>query len=411
MLGKILHHLSGQGLVLFVNVAVGVLFVRWLPIEAYGFYILGTVLQAVACAFSDFGITNGMNILVARNQSDRRAQAAILLAAWKFRKKLIPVALLSALLLAGFLLDVQVLGAIQMGGIVGIAIVSGILQSKLNISKSLLNASHDAGGLLRVGLAECCTRMALVPACLWFPAAGTALAVNAIALLVAWGYIARYSPESSAPAVDAEAFGEQIKGFVTPLMPSVVYSVIQGHLGVCILGFVGATGMVAETGALGRLGQLIGIILVLNPFWVQPYFARIDCTRRLGADIVRVVAILIGGGGALVFSSCVYPEVWLWLLGDNYSSTTRELPWAVLSAVTNCANSVLYTIVLARNVTRGQTWCVTLGAGFQVLYVGLVGVNSTIDALLLGMLPAFGSILVQSAVLVSLMSPSGRQQR
>jgi len=401
MLRKVVFYLSGQGLVLLINIFVGVLFIHWLPKDAYGFYILGTTIQAVVCAFSDFGLTNAVNTLIARDIDDLERNSSIFKATWKLRKEYLPLAITSGIVLSYFIIDFNIAG---ISWLIITSLVGGLLQSALNISKSFLNASRNASGLFTIGLSECFTRLILVPICLMIPEAATAMTVNVVGMLIALVLINKWLPNGGVSLTDELSRRTEIKNFVNPLIPSVIYSVLQAQLGITILGFLGSTLLVAETGALGRIGQIVGLLFILNPFWVQPHFAQIQNINTLRKDVAFVLFVLAVLAALLIISSHSFPRIWLWLLGEKYQSSSLDLPWAVLSAIVYGTHSVLYTIVMARSATRWQSLTIVLGVGFQFVYLLLFGVTKTQDAILLGMLPGLGGVIVQIIILVSLLN-------
>lgn len=66
MLKIIVRHLFGQGVISFINILVGIFFIRWLPIEEFAVYALVVIVQSVVAAFSDFGVAGGVNTLTSQ---------------------------------------------------------------------------------------------------------------------------------------------------------------------------------------------------------------------------------------------------------------------------------------------------------------------------------------------------------
>src|SRR5439155_11241752 len=136
-----------------------------------------------------------------------------------------------------------------------------------------------------------------------------------------------------------------------------------------------------------RLVQLVGLITMINPFLLQPVFARID-TKKKFVSYVRIVCL-----GLFVMSiACmvtVYwvPLWWLYLLGAKYGGLTNELPLAIAGALFYLWGVTLYTLVVSRNITRGQSWAAVAGLSTQIIFVSIHGVESTSDALVVNLLP------------------------
>ena len=98
------------------------------------------------------------------------------------------------------------------------------------------------------------------------------------------------------------------------------------------------------------------------------------------------------------------PNAWLWVLGKNYEASAAQLPIAVGGGLFYYASSVLYTVALSREATRGQSWAIVVGVGLQVAFLSVYRVLSVSDALFLNMLPAIGSLMVQLVIIGTLMT-------
>jgi O-antigen/teichoic acid export membrane protein len=397
----VLKHLSGQSLVSVVNVLVGIFFIWWLPIEDFALYVLVLFLQTTTCAFSDFGISSGVNTFVSGNVKNHKFHAAALHAAWKLWRRFIPIAILSVSLLAIFVLMPLVQGW-RAVFLTLFAVVCGILQTRVNVHKSVLNARSDAKSLLGVGIAECVPRLILSPLCFFLPHVEIALMVNLIGIFSALFLIDRLNLNVKRDFQKGLMGSVGLDQFVSPLMPSVVYSVFQGHIGILILSSYGFSKMVAETGALGRISQVLGILLLLNPFWVQPCFAKIIDRSKFCYETLKIILILVSAGIFIFLSAYSMPNVWLWFLGKNYQASGAELPIAVGSMILYSCSAVLYTISISRNATKGQSWCVILGVSFQIVFLWAYGITTVSDALFVGMLPATGSLIVQVVIISNL---------
>ena len=126
---------------------------------------------------------------------------------------------------------------------------------------------------------------------------------------------------------------------------------------------------------------------MLNPFLLQPSFARIDSRAVFISRVSAVVAGLLVFSLLCVVSVVLLPQWWLFLLGPKYAGLRGELPIAIAGALFTVIGASLYTIVISRNFTRGQAWAIAGGLGSQALFLFFVGVHSAMDALLLNILP------------------------
>ena len=194
----------------------------------------------------------------------------------------------------------------------------------------------------------------------------------------------------------ARTRGVFLKNLFTPWRRALFIICSRDTFSTAILGFAGHTSSVAEVGALGRLGQVFGLIMTVNTFFVQPYFARIENRRAY----VEKGLLVLSGIGALslltMISAFVLPEWWLFILGAKYAGLKKELPFALLVSLFLLLSGTLYTMVIARKSTVGQSWMIASGILIQLLFIGMNGIRTTFDALILNVLLAGGGALVQA---------------
>ena len=377
-----------------LNLGAGILIVRWLSVQEYGYYVIGCLLQMIVAQFSDIGLTNCINALASSNGNRQSEIIKIYNAAWQYRKKLIPIALFLMTIIGILIFHKQTLSTINLLLICLIAASSGLLLSAINMTKASLNASQNVRLLFRIGLIEALFRFCLSFLCLIFSSAELALFINLVSLLFAWLLAKSYIPNADA-MFDLGNYSDEVRNFVNPLIISVVYSTIQGNLGIAILGFFGAINFVAQTGALGRLGQLLGFFLLLNQFWVQPHFSQIRSLASFRSSLSKMILVLLTIGAIVMISTYLIPSAWLWILGVGYKSLDLELKLALFSSILAGYYAVFYAVVLAMRATKGQIWYVVLGVSLQVLFLFLFKISTTLDALMLSLLPNLAGLIIQ----------------
>jgi membrane-associated HD superfamily phosphohydrolase len=179
-----------------------------------------------------------------------------------------------------------------------------------------------------------------------------------------------------------------------------IYTLLQGQIAIFLLSAHTNTPAVAEVGALSRLGQLFTVIMMLNPFLVQPVFARVTSRRDFQTKLTLMVAALSALSALVLGSAYAAPHPWLFLLGSKYAGLTPELPIAVGTALATVVGGTLCTVVLARGQTRGQSFAILPCLGGQLAYIALRGVHSTSDGLILTFIPAMANAVTQAVLLL-----------
>jgi len=395
--------LFGQGIVLGINLLVGFIFIRFLPIGEYALYVLAGALLAICATGSDMGLSQAVNSLGSRIRSNKNKLSELVVGANSYRRFLFFISIVVIIVIAYFIIPAGKWSGISIIISIILILSTGWIQTQVSIKKSVLNIHHNADALFHVGLAGALTRLGSVVLCVIWPTAVAALLINFLGIIAARFVLANKSKKYILTGVlSNHNLNEQLKKFIIPLAPAVIYFIFQGQISLFLLGAYGYTQEIAEVGALGRLGQVIAVLMMLNAFLVQPVFARID------NKIVFIKLAVAVGIGLVVFSSLclatVYwlPNWWLFLLGDNYAGLVKELPLAILTALLALVGATIYTIVVSRNVTRGQTWTIIGGLGSQIAFISMYGIQTTSDALILNLLPAGTYAIIQIIILVNL---------
>lgn len=395
------RYTTGQAGILVLNLVTGFLILRYLGVNEYAVYILASLLQIVGSLGSDLGASQGVVSIGASIRDNRAAFGALVRGAMRLRRRLFAAAVPVVLVIAYLLLHANESRLEVVIAVTVLSLAIAWVQQSSTIATAILNAQQDSSALVRSGLASAACRLALVVVfCGVAPYAVSALTVNLIGSAVhaalLWSRCRGYVGERRHGVPDSYA---ELAGFMKPLFPGIVYYMVQGHISTFLLGLSGAVVAVAEVGALGRLGQIIGVLMLLNGFFVQPYFARLGERRLFALRALQMLLILAVGFSAITLSSVAIPGLWLVILGPNYERLGSELVIALAGAQLSVAGAILYTMVIATRRTRGQWLQIPLGLGAQMAYLSFVQITATREALILNALPAATYLALQCGLL------------
>ena len=396
----VVRHLFGQGIVQVLNFSVGLALLRLLSIEDYGIYLLGALLVTVAAMAADLGLAQAVNSLTARNSSDSAAVGAIFAGAVRYRRLLLMFVLPAICVMGPVLFRPYDMSLLETATLFAVVVATGTAQQSVAIRTSVLNAHHDADALWRAGVYGAATRLAMLVPCYFWPTATVALVGNLAGIAVTAIYLRRSTTRYVAPGSPQHPqWNEALRQFVVPLVPSVLYAVLQGHIATFLLSLNGHTTSIAELGALGRLAQLLGLLSPALTFFIQPHFARIRAATEFRAKLFTICWVFAAFATLILLSTWWVPDVWLFILGPNYRGLGPELPLAVAGALISMFSATLYFVAISRGYTAGQGWTLLIGIAAQACCVFLIGVDSTMDALLLGIVPTVANTVLQAVLI------------
>jgi len=278
------------------------------------------------------------------------------------------------------------------------------VQQKLTLRTVVMNIHHDSIGLFRVGIVGAIIRLLITSIfCFQWPFAMVAVGCNLMALTFAniiakktcFTYIDEQQPAD-------ESYSENVKKFIYPLIPVAAYFTIQGQISIMLVGFFGSANAIAEVGALTRFGQIFAFFSVLNGFLFQPIFSKIDNKNEFINKTVFITLILVIGFGLLMGSAWIFPEKWLLLLGKNYITLQDEVLLAFAGPIISYFYGFFFTLLAARAFTQGQYWYVAATLIVQILFIMLIGVDTTHKALQLNVANATATMVVEIILLYRL---------
>ncbi len=401
----ITQYLAGQGVINLLNILVGLILLRVLSIEEFALYTIAIVLQQVASIGSDMGLSHAINTMGAKIREDRYLLGSLYAGARFYGYRFYAVSACVVIVLYVFMQSNHGWSFADVIGVLIFILFTTALQVTVNFRKEVLNVNHDAKALFYVGIVQAGVRILFVPLCLIWPFASIAIfgnLVGAYACKRVIEYQCRSRFDEKQPAIGSQK--EELRKFVVPLVPVLLYQTLQGQISIFLLGYYGYTTSIAEVGALGRLGQLIGLLMLLNSFFVMPVFSRISQRNEFIKKGGMVVLALIGFTFISMLTVYWVPDWWLFILGKNYSNLGAELPIAVFTALLNLIGATLYVLVISRNTTNGQSWYILLGLSTQAAFLAMHGVHSTYDALWLTLMPTLSYACVQAAILAGILN-------
>jgi len=407
----ITQYLAGQGLINLVNIVVGLILLRVLPIEEFALYTIAIALQQVAAMGSDMGLSHAINTMGARIREGRYLLGSLYAGACFYGYRLYAVAACIVTILFVLIQSSHAWSRANVISVLFLILLTAVLQVTINFRKSILNLNHDAKALFYVGMAQAGVKLLFVPLCLFWPYASIAFLGNLVGTYACKWVIERQCRsrlEEKQLAIESQKDG--LKKFIIPLMPVVVYHTLQGQISIFLLGYFGYTASIAELGALGRLGQLIGLLMLLNGFFIQPVFSRINQRNEFIKKGAIILLFLIVFSIISMLTVHWLPEWWLYIIGKNYSNLGTELPITVLTALLSLIGSTLYVVVISRNTTDGQPWYIVIGLSMQLAFLAIRGVHSTYDALLLSLIPVLSYACLQMVILVRILIKWERSQ-
>lgn len=394
--GILSAYFTAQTLTQLLGIAAGLLLVRFMPIGEYALYTLALSVITFFNFVSDLGSTTSL-VHFFREERDtfqgyldavvslRRvafllgAAGVVVIFPWSAWAKgfgAVPIALATA----GILLTVwfQIAASVR------------VLALRLADRYSPSYRADVTGGGIRLAASLAMVATGLLRA--WIGILASGLAAAAVA------FVAR--PERTAKTEgDLRPYRRRVLRYLLPTLPSALYFSVQGPLTVWLAATFGGTRNIAEVGALGRLGLLVGIFSSLIGVVFLPRLARIVDERLYRWRVAQFGGFLMAIVLALFAAAAIAPDLFLLLLGKSYAGLHAELLLVVAGAGLSLLDGYLVNVNLARSWTRWQGAAVFTLVAAQAALMALLPLGTTAGVLSFNVLSGAVALLTQAVIL------------
>ncbi len=137
--------------------------------------------------------------------------------------------------------------------------------------------------------------------------------------------------------------------------PNSIFYCFQGQLTIILISIFGNTENIAEVGALTRLSLIFSIITSLIINIILPSFARLKTAKKFIINYLKVSFVLCIFCVMFLLAIYLYPQSFLFLLGNEYNYLVDEVFWIALLNIVQFISKILWRI----NSTKGwmeQAW-------------------------------------------------------
>jgi O-antigen/teichoic acid export membrane protein len=393
-------YFTAQTLTQLAGIAAGLLFVNFMPVREFALYTLAFSVISFFTFVSDLGSTTSLVYFFHRSQGEpeemRRYIAAVLSLrriAFALGAAGIVAAFPRAALAKGFGLREALLTMAGLLLAVWFQVSSSVQVLALRLADRYGRSyrAEMSGGGVRLALAAVLVAAGALRA--WLGVLSAALGAAAVALIARPGRDA--APAATAAAADLRPYRRQILRYLLPSLPSALYFSIQGPLTIWLATTFGSTRNLAEVGALGRLGLVVGIFSNLTGVVFLPRLARVADERLYRRRYLQFGALLLAVAAALTAVAALAPGLFLILLGGHYAGLRRELLLVVAGSGLTLLGGYAVSVNLARSWNRWEGLAVVVLIAVQAGLVAVLPLGTTYGVLLFNLYTGATGLLLQ----------------
>jgi O-antigen/teichoic acid export membrane protein len=396
---RILSFVLGQGAIQAFSLVTGFLILRWMSVESYAQYSVAFGFQTSIGILIDLGLSGAVVALVGQRVSDPEVVGSYIRSVLRYRTILFVIALPAGAV--AFVWMTQRHGwSWPVRGALFASIMFALFFQGWSSYGSALVIRHRFGQYYRSQLSSASFRLAstaLLHALSLLSAVSTAW-VNAIAMaLVGACYRLSARPIVREPPRANPAISREMLRYVGPTVPPTIFNALEGQITLFLVTCFGRSHNIAEVAALGRLMQIVFVLLMFNGVIVVPYFARLP-RRRLAGQYVLFLSLGILIATSFWGLSVFAPQPLLWVMGPKYAHLREELPWSVAGFSAYYVGQLLWSMHSARKWVFWWHTSLYCGAliSAQIVGVWIFPLGTTIGILHFAFLGAAANLLVQA---------------
>ncbi len=391
------NFVSMQVVVQGVGFASGILLVRYLDQQQYAYFTIANTMQGTINVLADIGISIGLISIGGRVWKDRGRFSQLIATARRLRWRLGGLAVLLVTPILYFMLARNGASFSYSLALIALLLVGVSFQLSLSIFSVVLRLRSEVARLQRIELAGGILRIiALVGCAFVLLNAAVAVLIGAVAFFLQYWLTRR----SAAASIDLHAPGNEedrqaMFRFIKSQAPNALFFCLQGQITIYLISFFGSrVGAVAEIGALGRLAMIFAIFgqLLTNIF--VPAFARAESARRLYWQYSVIVGAVVLFSAGILAAATMFPQQFLFVLGQRYAHLDHELVLMVASTCANVFVATLWVLNASRAWVTGSWLYIPLTLATQIGLIPFTDFSSVRGVLLFNLVSNLPNLLV-----------------
>jgi O-antigen/teichoic acid export membrane protein len=386
-----------QMIVQMIGFLSGILLIRILDQREYAFFTIANTMQGTLNLLADIGISIGLVSIGGRVWQDRTRFSELISTGLYIRHRLALVAVIAVTPVLYFMLVRNGASLTYTLLLIVIILIGLAIQLEVGVLSVIPRLRADIKVIQRIDLLGAGLRLTiLVLLAFVFLNAGVAVTVATIVILFQFLLLRRYSArviDFRAPQ-NAEDRSAMLR-FIRSQAANAVFYCFQGQITIFLISFFARqTSSVAEVGALGRLAMIFVVLANLLSNIFVPAFARCHDPRRL-----RSLYFQIAGGVALfcivvLVAASIFPDQFLFVLGNKYAHLHRELLLMVGSAVIAALTGTFWSLNSAKAWITGSWLYIPLTLLAQVALIPFTDFSNVQSVLIFNLVSAVPNLLL-----------------
>jgi len=386
-----------QGAVQIVAFSSGILLVRWLPQREYAFFTIANAMQATLMLLADIGISVGLMSIGGRVWQDRHRFGELINTGLSVRRKLAAGAVIIVSPILYLMLTKNGASSIYTLLLIVVVLAGFSIQLAVDIYSVVPRLHSDIARIQRIDFICATVRLLLILGLVYlFATAGLAVAIASATFLLQYFLLRAYA----AKIVDLKANENaedrrEIVRLIKSLAANALFYCFQGQITVFLISFFGRhAASVAEVGALGRLAMIFTVLMNMLTNIFVPAFARCQNKRKLRYLYVGIAGVVILFSAIVLGGAALFPEQFLFVLGNRYTHLHHELLLMIGVAVVTALSGTLWLLNASKAWIAGSWLYIPITLATQIALIPFTDFSSVAGVLTFNLISIAPSLLL-----------------
>jgi len=386
-----------QAMVQVIGFMSGILLVRTLDQREYAYFTIANTMQGTINLLADIGIGVGLVSIGGRVWQDRHRFGSLINTALSLRRKLGALVVVAVTPVMYFMLVKNGASVLYTALLIVVVLVGLLFQLSIGVFGVVPRLRADIGRIQLIDFTGAIVRLfVLIGLVFVFLNAGVAVAVASAISLLQYAMLRNYATgvvdlDSPQDAEDRQAMLRLIRH----LAANSIFYCFQGQITVFLISFFAhRISSVAEVGALSRLAMIFSILTNLLTNVFVPAFARCQDERKLR----RLYGVIVGGVAAfslsIILCAWIFPNEFLFVLGNKYGHLHRELLLMVGGAIFSALTGTFWSLNASKAWVIGAWLYIPLTLVTQVVLIPYTDFSTVTGVLTFNLLSAVPNLLL-----------------
>jgi O-antigen/teichoic acid export membrane protein len=385
-----------QTIVQILGFLSGILIIRSLPQQEYAYFTIANTMQGTLNLLADIGVSVGVISIGGRVWQERYRFGQLVNTALGLRRKLAAIAILAVAPVLYFLLVKNGAAVTYTLILVSLVLVGLAPQLSIGVLSVVPRLRSDIGRIQVIDLTAAGVRLLGLLALLYLLNAGVAIAIAMMTFFLQWFMLRRYATgvvDLNAPSNPDDR--RAITGFIRKLAPNAVFYCIQGQITVFLISiFAHRASSVAEVGALGRLAMIFAVLSNLLTNIFVPAFARAHKASKLRLLYWAIISGVGAFGSVVVCAAALFPDQFLFILGNKYTHLHQELLLMVSAAVLNAFAGAIWALNSSKAWISGSWLYIPATLATQIALIPFTDFSRVSSVLLFNLISVIPSLVL-----------------